>query len=136
MLPPLFMIGITYHLNSSTSLSETWQDNGCFRLSSVNYLNTPSSSSPIAAIPFLTIHAHPTLPEPLMEAAEGARNHGLLNIAAYDFFETKIVIPSKIEEQQKIGALFKQLDKTIALHQRKLDLLKEQKKGFLQKMFV
>ncbi|WP_361734364.1 hypothetical protein, partial [Streptomyces sp. NPDC046465] len=31
---------------------------------------------------------------------------------------------------------FKQLDDTIALHQRKLDLLKEQKKGFLQKMFV
>ena len=40
------------------------------------------------------------------------------------------------EEQQKIGAFFKQLDETIALHQRKLDLLKEQKKGFLQKMFV
>ena len=42
----------------------------------------------------------------------------------------------KIEEQQKIGSFFKQLDNTIALHQRKLDLLKEQKKGFLQKMFV
>nr|WP_259748743.1 restriction endonuclease subunit S [Lactococcus lactis] len=41
-----------------------------------------------------------------------------------------------IEEQKKIGAFFKQLDDTIALHQRKLDLLKEQKKGFLQKMFV
>ena len=40
------------------------------------------------------------------------------------------------EEQQKIGSFFKQLDDTIALHQRKLDLLKEQKKGFLQKMFV
>nr|WP_243416012.1 restriction endonuclease subunit S [Lactococcus garvieae] len=39
------------------------------------------------------------------------------------------------EEQQKIGSFFKQLDDTIALHQRKLDLLKEQKKGFLQKMF-
>ncbi|WP_413521402.1 restriction endonuclease subunit S [Carnobacterium divergens] len=39
------------------------------------------------------------------------------------------------EEQQKIGSFFKQLDKTIALHQRKLDLLKEQKKGYLQKMF-
>jgi len=39
-------------------------------------------------------------------------------------------------EQQKIGSFFKQLDATIALHQRKLDLLKEQKKGFLQKMFV
>lgn len=42
----------------------------------------------------------------------------------------------EIEEQQKIGSFFKQLDETIALHQRKLDLLKEQKKGFLQKMFV
>ncbi len=41
-----------------------------------------------------------------------------------------------IKEQEKIGAFFKQLDDTIALHQRKLDLLKEQKKGFLQKMFV
>ncbi len=41
----------------------------------------------------------------------------------------------KIEEQQKIGSFFKQLDDTIALHQRKLDLLKEQKKGYLQKMF-
>ncbi|KKF90402.1 hypothetical protein YA68_08395 [Lactococcus garvieae] len=44
-------------------------------------------------------------------------------------------VPS-YEEQQKIGSFFKQLDDTIALHQRKLDLLKEQKKGFLQKMFV
>ena len=34
-----------------------------------------------------------------------------------------------IKEQEKIGAFFKQLDGTIALHQRKLDLLKEQKKG-------
>ncbi len=40
-----------------------------------------------------------------------------------------------VEEQQKVGLFFKQLDNTIALHQRKLDLLKEQKKGFLQKMF-
>ena len=69
-------------------------------------------------------------------AAEGARNHGLLNIAPTDFFSTALVIPNSIEEQQKIGSFFKQLDDTIALHQRKLDLLKEQKKGFLQKMFV
>ena len=52
-----------------------------------------------------------------------------------EFGKSIIKIPS-LEEQQKIGAFFKQLDKTIALHQRKLDLLKEQKKGFLQKMFV
>ncbi|MGO3007249.1 MAG: restriction endonuclease subunit S [Lactococcus cremoris] len=47
-----------------------------------------------------------------------------------------ISISKSKEEQQKIGSFFKQLDDTIALHQRKLDLLKEQKKGFLQKMFV
>ncbi|NTL77859.1 restriction endonuclease subunit S [Enterococcus faecium] len=68
-------------------------------------------------------------------AAEGARNHGLLNIAASDFFETEIVIPLKIEEQQKIGTFFKQLDNTIALHQRGLDLLKQIKQSYLQKMF-
>jgi len=47
----------------------------------------------------------------------------------------EVIMPLK-SEQQKIGAFFKQLDDTIALHQRKLDLLKETKKGFLQKMFV
>ena len=52
-----------------------------------------------------------------------------------EFGKSIIKIPS-LEEQQKIGAFFKQLDDIIALHQRKLDLLKEQKKGFLQKMFV
>lgn len=45
-----------------------------------------------------------------------------------------ISIP-KYNEQIKISTFFKQLDDTIALHQRKLDLLKETKKGFLQKMF-
>ena len=38
-------------------------------------------------------------------------------------------------EQEKIDSFFKQLDCAIALHQHKLDLLKEQKKGYLQKMF-
>ena len=40
-----------------------------------------------------------------------------------------------ITEQQKIGSFFKQLDDTIALHQRKLEKLQELKKGYLQKMF-
>ncbi|WP_373962056.1 restriction endonuclease subunit S [Lactococcus lactis] len=51
------------------------------------------------------------------------------NVENFEFY-----CPSE-REQQKIGSFFKQLDDTIALHQRKLDLLKEQKKGFLQKMF-
>ncbi|KAF0484176.1 restriction endonuclease subunit S [Pediococcus acidilactici] len=41
----------------------------------------------------------------------------------------------RIEEQQKIGSFFKQLDETIALHQRKLAKLKELKQGYLQKLF-
>ena len=49
--------------------------------------------------------------------------------------QVPINVPT-LAEQTKIGSFFKQLDKTIALHQRKLDLLKEQKKGFLQTMFV
>jgi len=41
-----------------------------------------------------------------------------------------------LTEQQQIGSFFKEIDNTIALHQRKLDLLKEQKAGFLQRIFV
>ncbi|WP_439819759.1 restriction endonuclease subunit S [Lactiplantibacillus plantarum] len=39
------------------------------------------------------------------------------------------------KEQEKIGSFFKQLDNTIALHQRKLEKLQELKKRYLQKMF-
>ncbi|MFZ2531379.1 MAG: restriction endonuclease subunit S [Streptococcus suis] len=58
------------------------------------------------------------------------------NISKTKMMDISVPIPVNFEEQQKIGAFFKQLDDTIALHQRKLDLLKEQKKGYLQKMFV
>lgn len=47
---------------------------------------------------------------------------------------TEFCVPEK-QEQQKIGELFNNLDNLIAANQRKLDLLKEQKKGYLQKMF-
>lgn len=68
-------------------------------------------------------------------AAEGARNHGLLNIAAADFFETKLMIPQDIEEQKKIGKYFEELERLITLHQRKCDEVKTLKKYMLQKMF-
>lgn len=57
------------------------------------------------------------------------KNLGLKTIRNTELFV------ADLDEQQKIGNFFKQLDDTIALHQRKLDLLKETKKGFLQKMF-
>ena len=69
-------------------------------------------------------------------AAEGARNHGLLNIAPDDFFETQICIPKRIDEQRRIGAFFDRLDSLITLHQRKLELLRNIKKSMLDKMFV
>ncbi|MFK4861561.1 MULTISPECIES: restriction endonuclease subunit S [Lactococcus] len=58
------------------------------------------------------------------------------NVSSKEIDSFEFMIPKLIQEQQKIGSFFKQLDNSIALHQRKLDLLKEQKKGFLQKMFV
>ena len=68
-------------------------------------------------------------------AAEGARNHGLLNITPADFFKTDLMLPTNISEQQKIGAYFKQLDHLITLHQRKLEKLKELRKGVMKKLF-
>ena len=57
-----------------------------------------------------------------------------VEVSGKQMSKMSIMVPELLE-QQKIGSFFKQLDDTIALHQRKLDLLKEQKKGFLQKMF-
>ena len=56
-------------------------------------------------------------------AAEGARNHGLLNIAPADFFETELTIPQDIEEQKKIGKYFEELERLITLHQCKCRVL-------------
>ena len=68
-------------------------------------------------------------------ASEGARNHGLLNISPSDFMDIYMKIPEKIEEQKKIAKFLEDFDSLIALHQRKLEHLQEQKKGLLQKMF-
>ena len=45
------------------------------------------------------------------------------------------MMPS-LPEQERIGDYFEQLDNLITLHQRKLDAMKEYKKGLLQQMFV
>ena len=69
-------------------------------------------------------------------AAEGARNHGLLNIAPADFFETKLMIPQDIEEQKKIGKYFEELERLITLHQHKCEELQNIKKFMLKNMFI
>ena len=69
-------------------------------------------------------------------AAEGARNHGLLNISAEDFFDIDLSVPKDIVEQKQIGAFIRQLDNLITLHQRELKKLQNIKKSMLEKMFV
>ena len=71
-----------------------------------------------------------------MCAAEGARNHGLLNIAPADFFNTRLVIPKELAEQQAIGAYFSNLDNLINSHQEKITQLETLKKKLLQDMFI
>ena len=68
-------------------------------------------------------------------AAEGARNHGLLNISADDFFDIDTTMPEDKAEQEKIGRLLKKLDTLITLHQRKYEKLVNIKKSMLDKMF-
>ena len=71
-----------------------------------------------------------------MICAEGARNHGLLNVDTKAFFdEVTISMPSSKEEQCMISAYLKNLDHLITLHQRKCDEMKKMKKFMLQKMF-
>ena len=53
------------------------------------------------------------------------------NLADFD-----IMLPTKKQEQQQIGAFFRNLDNLITLHQRELEKLKNLKKTCLEKMFV
>ena len=69
-------------------------------------------------------------------AAEGARNHGLLNISADDFFDIDTTMPEDKVEQEKIGRLLKKLDTLITLHQRKLEKLVQIRKAFAERCFL
>lgn len=69
----------------------------------------------------------------LINATSSARMMKSLN--SIEFLKQSILLPI-LSEQQKIGSFFKQLDDAIALHQTKLEKLKQLKKAFLQKMFI
>ena len=60
---------------------------------------------------------------------------GLPNIQKKDISNYLIKIPRK-EEQEKIGSFFKNLDEFIEKQANKVELLKQRKQSFLQKMFV
>lgn len=71
-----------------------------------------------------------------MIAQEGARNHGLLNMATEDFFNMLLYYPKDLKEQQKIAGILNKSDKEIKLLNTKLEKLKEQKKGLMQKLLT
>ena len=66
--------------------------------------------------------------------AEGARNHGLLNVNINDFFSTKHFFP-QLKEQQKIANFLSTVDKKISNIEDIITNLEKQKKGLLQQIF-
>ena len=70
-----------------------------------------------------------------MISAEGARNHGLLNVPTDEFFDTKHHLPTNLAEQRKIADLLIALDRRIAAQQALVDNLKKYKRGALQRIF-
>ena len=67
-----------------------------------------------------------------MISAEGARNHGLLNVPTDEFFDTKHYIPQDIAEQRKIADLMIALERRIEAQQSLVDNLKKYKRGVIQ----
>ena len=66
---------------------------------------------------------------------EFSNGSAIKNIPPFaDLKPMKVLLPNK-DEQKIIGDFFTDIDKTITLHQRKLDQLKTLKKYFLQNMF-
>ena len=70
-----------------------------------------------------------------MISAEGARNHGLLNVPTEEFFDTKHYLPENTDEQRKIADFLIALDRRIETQQSLVDNLKKYKRGLLNKVF-
>ena len=71
-----------------------------------------------------------------MISAEGARNHGLLNVPTEEFFDTKHYLPENTDEQRKIANFLIAIDKRIAAQQSLIDNLKKYKRGVFEAIFT
>ena len=67
-----------------------------------------------------------------MISAEGARNHGLLNMPTEEFFDTKHYLPENTEEQRKIADFLITLERRIEAQQSLVDNLKKYKRGLVK----
>ena len=70
-----------------------------------------------------------------MISAEGARNHGLLNVPTEEFFDTKHYLPENTGEQRKIADFLIALDRRIEAQQSLVDNFKKYKRGVMQHIF-
>ena len=70
-----------------------------------------------------------------MISAEGARNHGLLNVPTDEFFSTKHYLPENAAEQRKIADFLIALDRRIDAQQSLVDNLKKYKRGVTRRLF-
>ncbi len=70
-----------------------------------------------------------------MISAEGARNHGLLNVPTDEFFDTYHYITENEVEQEKIAKLMELIDRRIQKHQALVDNLKKYKRGVSKRFF-
>ncbi|MBQ7357563.1 MAG: restriction endonuclease subunit S [Clostridia bacterium] len=70
-----------------------------------------------------------------LRAAEGARNHGLLNISPDDFFDIDLNLPKDIDEQQAIGTFLQKVDLFVSQRRDKLEKLQAIRLSMLEKMF-
>ena len=70
-----------------------------------------------------------------MISAEGARNHGLVNVPTEEFFDTKHYLPENTGEQRKIADFLIALDRRIEVQQSLVDNLKKYKRGVIQQAF-
>ena len=68
-------------------------------------------------------------------AVEGARNHGLLNVAVQDFFHTYHYVPKDKKEQIKISKLLMLLDERIATQNKIIEDLKKLKSAIIEKLY-
>ena len=70
-----------------------------------------------------------------MISAEGARNHGLLNVPTDEFFATKHYLPENTAEQRKIADFLIALERRIDAQQSLVDNLKKYKRGLFNQIF-